>query len=1421
MTTPFSDYVPKRRETQSSGRVGLPSAPIVPSSIDGAPVDLVTPGAVEPESWSTLGSFLGNLAEMTALAIGPGFAWDSNLSFRENMAAERARELTLTEVAQAGKNLLSGVGRTIGFLADVAVRDPQALINLGDNTRAVGNIITSPIRSFGEAESAGAYIDDTFSSTIPGVVKGMLELFVEPTLTMATGLASEGGEIVPATSEEMTQGITTTIGNLAGASVYNRLAGTVAATRSAGRVSRMGTIARNISREAPAQAISGMAQEAIANPDEFTLESVINNIANPLVLATAVGGGMLRGRSALKKDAADWLVSTENINRNITTAVPSAKQVAVTSRSTFQQALASIDALTESSDWIEAGFQKIRKAGEGTFYVLDATAEQVGRIYDRYAGETVVVKPKIETMPKPVVQRVGGIDRVNVFFQNNFDALVYGSSDLAALSDQLRIPVATLKEFQKKLGAVVAEQPKSLINRAQIGKDVFKSTLIPEQSLPIPKNRPRVYVSKNGTMLATMQPLDTPQFKIFEESGFLPNEIAVFDGVEVIFKSAKNGMARVEVPGRTFEVPLDDLNHMADGTRGVWGKRQFEDALIDRALAFIEAKKTDKSTFGSLVERFADEQKIPAEAVPALESVIYNRARILSERMRVGPESPAEMKVRKRFETIQKTLEREQKAQSQGGLAKINVLGYRITPITDGYRLVNYDGRVIGSFKTIDELANFANKDFFTGDVPVLLQGNLPFKAMPIQRRQGKATGLVASFKGGIIGQAIRPIARRAEDLAELAGVPMLGVQIARGMEVAINSINAAQQGIFKPLMDRANRISQLGAKVSRQGREEVTKALQQMSYAEIREMIGPDKVLEAEVLFDFFKKAGGSDAVKRVFAQIRDGDIRVDDLKGPMLDAYKMLKGSIDNGIISDDGILRYIDALENGDNLTNTEWISERNWDRNTFELYKESKKYFEDARGIFGIEGNITGYAPWIQKWDGINSMYNKSTGPASQFIHELQRLGLTNNDMLVTTIDDLVYKYTKSGIHHKSPVAGNPLMTTGELLGEINKDIRQLAELGGEARDLEIWVANLKGIPDRVTANAQAADKVINGIFGTNQRGNAIDGVLDLFTLLKLGGRPILAARDVVTSFNLALGYGYGAAVDILKITPERMKRIESLSAAGELPQFTAEDILSRMGKTKLSKATDIGMNLSLQPQVYKAIAGNMYIHTFDRTVDVLKKAKGDMSKVIDELGDLLDSGSKPSQQYFLDMAHRDPVGAAKFLAARNAGNLAGRFGRLNNPLTWQTAYGRVFGQFGSWSVNAINTYAEMLSNSRSTMAALRKFTRMATFSTAAVVTADQALDLDLSKWVVNPLALIPGVGPAAGTWDDLRQSVDMIFSASEDNQLRGAQKLLQATEGFITPIMIKDLMKGSQELEETGSQYRNIMTKMGFKLTEEK
>jgi hypothetical protein len=271
-------------------------------------------------------AYLGNFARLTGML----FTVENTKRFAGYLTGPALGQ-DIAELQQIGSRALN---RPLEFARDL-LEDPSG----------------TAARAFVPVKEGVDMAVELFSSdprkTLPSVVVGAMQQFLEPTLNTLTQqrIVNGGRDIDDVTAEESARGISTTIANLAGIGIYTKLAkgfkalpAGVATTSS----QRIGTLGRNIAIEARAQAVAGMAQEALANPDEFTLESVVNNAANPLVLFTSAAGGWWSGRKATQAARTKWEADSPDLNKSTLDAVPLAKQVAITQNTTLQQAIAAI-----------------------------------------------------------------------------------------------------------------------------------------------------------------------------------------------------------------------------------------------------------------------------------------------------------------------------------------------------------------------------------------------------------------------------------------------------------------------------------------------------------------------------------------------------------------------------------------------------------------------------------------------------------------------------------------------------------------------------------------------------------------------------------------------------------------------------------------------------------------------------------------------------------------------------------------------------------------------------------------------------------------------------------------------------------------------------------------------------------------------
>ena len=1335
--------------------------------------------------------YIGNLTRLFGRAmIGP----------YKRLLGEGRVGLTEEEVDIMADKTRKGLRNVAGFFGDLAdptrIRTGLRIAQMGAGIRDTYNGIFEAVRTEGG---------------LGRMAKGMLEAIIEPPLTALSTEKIVDGEIVPASAEEMATGGLGTMALPLSAGVYTRIARAIpAATRVGTGLSRTGVLARNIGREYVAQASAGIIQEGVTKPDEAGVEMVMANLTNPLVLVTSgLGGGAttyFRNKSANR----EWTIDNRIINEDVTVAVPSAKQVAVTAQTPIKQVLASVDALSVADNWIEAGVAKLKKAGEGTFRIVGATVEELGEIYKRYAGEARPIKPaKIEGLPISSRSKGG----INIFFTSPFDHLIARTApeNFGQIAKKYGFSVDDLKKMRGEIDLAVRTAP---LSESVVGGNMFKAKLIPDTPLPLALPRPRLYIAKSGEGLMSMVPLDKVQIDTYTRSGFLPKEQVVWKGIQgVVEKVTKSDGIVIRLKNGTLRsAKADELSKIMDGTQTVWNKREYTFSLVEEFSNFIRNKT---ETFSSLIHQFVAKKGWDvAGDLGSFENFIYRaiEAEAGLSGDRIGPLTPE-------LKKVTDLLEKEAGAARTILLNKLDGLGYRTEKSGTGWRIYDAEGKTIGNFSNLNEVLDFARSDFYNPNIPELNITSMPLDAAPSVNPGAGTIG--RRFAGWVRekklawGTVIRRADRYVMDVAELAGVPELGASIAYNMDRMMNGIDTFIAGPAKRLMLMGENLTRLSEKVSPAIREQVTIAMEQMSLKEAAGQLNKGELLVANILFEKFQKAGGVERVKRLYQKYIGGIPADSGLLPIEIDAINTLHNAIREGTIADSRMLRYIDVLDSGVDMTADQYISTLDWDVNARNLYASARKFFDEGASLFGIEGKITGYTPWIQRWRGIENLYNKVIKD-SEFIHELNRIGITPDDVKVMDINELAYRYAKAGIHHKSPVAGGG--TSGEMLSRINSEIRELSELGVNVSGIQEWVNNFRGIPTPEASNAMKFSQHFSKTFDQNMKGSKIETIMDAETLLKLGFRPLLAVRDMVSSFSLGSMLGIDAAFNIMRITDDKMKRIKALIDEGQLPQGSVDAMLARTSRSVLSKATDVGMKASFQPQVYKVIAGNTYIYTFDRTLEMFRKANGDAKIFIEEMGDLLDNNPRAIQKHFLDMAVRDPIEAAKYLATQNAYNIANRFGRLNNPLGWQGKIGRIFGQFGSWSLNALTVLMEGIGNSRSPAAARAKIARLGIIGGSTLV-AGYAAGLNLHNWVINPLNLLPSQGPLADEYNEISRAMGLILSPDEGQRTYG-RRLLEGTGAMITPLVLKDLYDASVIWENEANGYKALAKASGFKLLEQ-
>lgn len=1433
MTAPLT-LEEMRRQIYANPTSGLPqnppSAPVAAMPIVQAPSAPSSYIEDDVEGERNTAAYLGGFAELFAKTLYKPYQ-----ELLNDPAGYFTRERITEEDFEAMRQKARAFWERPASYAIDLITDPMDTV--AGTATSVGQGVAG---AFGQAvdylreTSAGDMARDT-GGLIPMVVAGGLKMFVEPMLTTFTQeVVDEGGGTRPATAEELAGGVFGTIGTAAGLGVYSRLAKSaralpvgVATTRS----ERIGNLARNIAEEFVAENAAMVVQDVIANPEDITLEAITANIASPLNLALATGVGGMRTRSANKRAVNNWLAENIPINNQAAPSIPLAKQLAATAAKPLGEIVQTIEDIFKSDTWLEAGFRRV--ANGGTIQILNTSLEAFEAVKKRFNPDVVrIEKPASEAIGRSVKLK----KNPRLQFEHSFDADLFLAEGLDELSTRTGIDIPTLKRLRGQIEKAIDEAP--VQKRAIEGNVLDRYKIIPDQS--VPQNfgkKPFLYRATNGNTLVTPQPLLQRQVDFYKKTGYLEGEsVYTVNGRAGTVKGVNaNGKIKVEdVNGNLLSINGANLIKKADGVNGVWNPAVFTTNLAEQFIKVLNTTPKNKS-FDFMAQEFLQTRRLPLDMADSFQQYVFN---YVAQQADAGLE-PA---LKTLFKSIRPRMVKESTDLFENAIfPKLNAQGYRIMPDGGSYALMDRKGNRFLKFETAEQLRDFVQSDIFDPSLPDLLPSKYDIPPgvtyTPVANNSrllklGKYASNV--IKNNQITQRwLRSPMRLAEDIGELAGMPEAGVQFGRNMELFLNGINAAENGVFKPLVQASNRVIKATEKLTDEAKRQITMTLENRRLADLAKDLTPDGRVMAGMLSDVFVDAGGSDAVKKAYiawqitGRYTDGTVfNMDKLKPEMriaLEQFEKVRADKANYLL-DDKFLRYVDALERGVDIDTPDLIKSFNWDKATLDAYEEAKRFYDESKTIAQIENPITGYAPWITKWQGIPTVFNK-IGGQGQFIHELQRIGITPSDFRVMEIDQLTHLYTKKLIYHKSPVAGFPGKTTGQLMDESLDILEEMKERGSALENkvsveaLEEWIMNIRGVPTPEMVNESAAKAMLKKAGHKMRIGNVLEQAFDFITLTKLSGRPILALRDVVSGVQLATVYGVDTIVDLFNFSDARKRQIDGLVATGELPQFDAEEIASRTAPTRLSEAVNKGLKFSGQPQTYRWLTANLYIHTRDKAIKAMNNAKGDPVKLAELLGPILDSGSQQSQQYFLNMAMRDPINAAKFLGARNAHNVANRFGRLNNPLGWQSnTFGRALGQFGSWPLNTISFLGSSIANSRSLKSAAWKTTKVAGMSYALHQLGEEA-GLDLSNWYINPLSMIPTPGPLVDAYEATAGNFSMMFSPNERDR-KAARSALMNAGSLATPTALQDMHYAMQVWDGIGSGYKTIMQGMGFDLTDE-
>lgn len=360
----------------------------------------------------------------------------------------------------------------------------------------------------------------------------------------------------------------------------------------------------------------------------------------------------------------------------------------------------------------------------------------------------------------------------------------------------------------------------------------------------------------------------------------------------------------------------------------------------------------------------------------------------------------------------------------------------------------------------------------------------------------------------------------------------------------------------------------------------------------------------------------------------------------------------------------------------------------------------------------------------------------------------------------------------------------------------------------------YLDDVRGIPN----NNDQIGKLFASIgkqMGVTINPNSVFGLFrpvamtNLFSMAQLALRPALAARDLHNAYLQAgTRFGWDFANRAFMGGLET-KQMDLLQDRGAIPHTDNAAISNPQGikdlvnrESAIGKGASLGFKYSGQEGVYNRSLAGIWIATNE---DVMKNLKDLKSNVIDKetaYKNLKLSAQSPTvQRVFDDLVQAGkPTEAADFLGRYRGRELSNIFGNNNNPAGWKSTFGRVMGQYGSYSANAMNTYLDNISRGSYSDIAGRVMRGGIGYGVTAA--AGAATGLNLNSWqIAQPWHNIVNPGPLTEMAGDISKTIDQQGLAA------GVAKL---GSDFIP---YSRALKGWKEAYEKG----NPLAAFGFKI----
>jgi len=516
--------------------------------------------------------------------------------------------------------------------------------------------------------------------------------------------------------------------------------------------------------------------------------------------------------------------------------------------------------------------------------------------------------------------------------------------------------------------------------------------------------------------------------------------------------------------------------------------------------------------------------------------------------------------------------------------------------------------------------------------------------------------------------------------------------------------------------------------------------------------------------------------------------------------------------GEISLLGITRYARAITNKE-MTGSQFAASRKMNSEQLRAAGMIKKIYDEAAVEFGFSdtrqlmGYVAHYKMYETNLDSkalFHKMMSKPQMPDAQekFVSDMIRTGeidiyekdpLKSLERYVTAgfkTRDFYPTWNKAKKALEEQVTGNKKGLDGSDIKDENGKVipnvtDQNARVGIQKR-VDSYLGELRGYGDESVRFVESVVDQLHKNLGITVeksfRDRAITRILMVNESAAQGFKMSAGIRDY-TSFlqNYFIRFGQKRMITAQKFWGD-IEVINHLERTGEIGTLTLEELSvpgAVPGKiaTGMTAFMEASFKGSLQKDAYKFAHGAAYIETWTHTGQLLNRvAKGEIDKFKAYKEIKLDSYSLPVAEEFdriLRTGGADKIDQASRFLARNTGaETAGLYGAANHPEGWQTNFGRLAGQFGTWAVHQASMVRQNLT--RGTKAEIGA--RMLRFAIAqgAFKVAGNALGYNFNKWMLTPGALMAPGGVMVGLYGAVRETT----SGSEYERNKGLRTLKQ-------------------------------------------